>query len=155
MLLLGPLYHLTERADRVRALTEALRVLRPGGVVLAVGISRFASLLDGLKRRALSDPEFKAIVAGDVRDGQHRNPAGDERPEHFTTAFFHRPEELQREAHDAGFDDVELFVVEGPGWMVEDLNDRDNQVFAARAVESERTLMSASSHIMVIGRVPS
>src|SRR5687767_5696858 len=45
VLLMGPLYHLTERVDRVAALAEARRVVRPGGVVLAVGISRFASLL--------------------------------------------------------------------------------------------------------------
>src|SRR5262245_11332864 len=30
MLMLGPLYHLTEAADRARALAEARRVLRPG-----------------------------------------------------------------------------------------------------------------------------
>jgi ubiquinone/menaquinone biosynthesis C-methylase UbiE len=35
VLLLGPLYHLVEREDRVRALREAARVVRPGGVVAA------------------------------------------------------------------------------------------------------------------------
>ncbi len=35
-LLLGPLYHLTERGDRVAALAEARRVLRPGGVLAAI-----------------------------------------------------------------------------------------------------------------------
>src|SRR5919108_3456011 len=43
VLLLGPLYHLTQRAERVAALREARRVLRPGGIVLAAVISRFAS----------------------------------------------------------------------------------------------------------------
>ncbi|MEV0150569.1 MULTISPECIES: class I SAM-dependent methyltransferase [unclassified Nonomuraea] len=33
VLLLGPLYHLSERADRVRALSEARRAVRPGGLV--------------------------------------------------------------------------------------------------------------------------
>jgi SAM-dependent methyltransferase len=35
VLLLGPLYHLRRRADRIRALTEARRVVRPGGPVFA------------------------------------------------------------------------------------------------------------------------
>jgi ubiquinone/menaquinone biosynthesis C-methylase UbiE len=48
VLLLGPLYHLTERAERLKALREAHRVLRPGGLVFAVTISRFASLLSGM-----------------------------------------------------------------------------------------------------------
>ena len=90
-LLLGPLYHLTDRADRINALTEAGRVLRPGGVLVAAAISRFASTLDGLLRGYLDEPGFEAIVERDVRDGQHRNPTG--RPEWFTTAFFHLPEE--------------------------------------------------------------
>ena len=37
VLLLGPMYHLTDRAERVLAFTEAARVTRPGGLVLAAG----------------------------------------------------------------------------------------------------------------------
>jgi SAM-dependent methyltransferase len=46
--MLGPLYHLIERRDRVQALEEARRILKPGGVLFAAAISRFASLIDGL-----------------------------------------------------------------------------------------------------------
>jgi 2-polyprenyl-3-methyl-5-hydroxy-6-metoxy-1,4-benzoquinol methylase len=48
VVMLGPLYHITERGEPVRALAEAKRVVRPGGMVAAAAISRFASLLDGL-----------------------------------------------------------------------------------------------------------
>src|SRR2546425_749697 len=48
VLLLGPLYHLTDRAERLQALDEARRVVRQGGPVFVAAISRFASLLDGL-----------------------------------------------------------------------------------------------------------
>jgi len=48
VVLLGPLYHLTEQTQRACALLEARRILKPGGLVAAVGISRFAALLDGL-----------------------------------------------------------------------------------------------------------
>jgi len=151
ILLLGPLYHLIERADRVGALAEARRIVRPGGVVVAVGISRFASLIDGLKRRNLHDPVFAPIVRRDLESGQHRNPDVATRPEFFTTAYFHRPEELRDEAVDAGLVDLSLFAVEGPSWIVEDPADLDNQLFAARATESEPALMGATSHIMMIG----
>src|SRR5262245_49467140 len=53
VLLLGPLYHLTDRADRLKALREAHRVLKAGGVLLAAGISRFASMFDGLRQGLL------------------------------------------------------------------------------------------------------
>lgn len=46
-LLLGPLSHLTERSERIAALAEARRIVRPGGIALGMAIFRFASLLDG------------------------------------------------------------------------------------------------------------
>ena len=55
-LLLGPLYHLVERADRLAALHEARRVVHPGGVVAVAAISRFASLHDGLGGSSCSIP---------------------------------------------------------------------------------------------------
>src|SRR5512145_3102745 len=42
VLILGPLYHLTAAADRAGALAEGARVLRPGGVLFAAAISRWA-----------------------------------------------------------------------------------------------------------------
>lgn len=54
VLLLGPMYHLTERRDRVTALREAHRVLRPGGLAWIAAISRFASLLDSLPADSLT-----------------------------------------------------------------------------------------------------
>ena len=80
-LLLGPLYHLTDRGDRLTALSEARRVLRTGGLVAAAAISRFASTFDGLARGFLADPRFEHVVERDVHDGQHRNPDLESRPE--------------------------------------------------------------------------
>ena len=69
VLLLGPLYHLTERDERVAALREAYRVLKPRGLVFAAAISRFASLFDGMARDLLDEPEFQSIVERDLKDG--------------------------------------------------------------------------------------
>src|SRR5579864_1465948 len=74
ILMLGPLYHLVEREDRLRALREAYRVLRSGGLVWAAGISHFASLFDSLAHGFFDDPAFAQILARDLEDGQHRNP---------------------------------------------------------------------------------
>lgn len=151
VVLLGPLYHLTERNDRVRALNEAIRVTRPGGVVIAVGISRFATLIDGLKRRTLDDPLFRSIVERDLVDGQHRNPDVIGRPDLFTTAYLHLPSELEDEAITAGLTNTQMFAIEGPSWILENQAELDNQLFAARAVESEPSLMAATAHFLVVG----
>ena len=156
VLLMGPLYHLTERTDRVTALAEARRVARPGGLVAAAAISRFASLLDGLKYDRLRDPEFRAIVERDLAEGQHRNT--DRRPEWFTTSYFHRPEELEAEMAEAGLAVEATFGVEGPGWVMHNLWDdegrRESVLYAARAVEQDPGLMALSSHLLAIGRRP-
>jgi SAM-dependent methyltransferase len=80
ILLLGPLYHLTAREERIAALREAGRALSPGGSLFAAAISHFASLLDALARGFIDDPAFQQIVDRDLREGQHRNSTG--RPEY-------------------------------------------------------------------------
>lgn len=154
VLLLGPLYHLTERTERVRALMEARRVVRPGGVVPAAAISRFASLFDGLASGFLGDPTFDAIVERDLREGQHRNPT--DRVEWFTTAYLHHPSELRGEVEEAGLAFEGLFGIEGPGWLVRDAWDheqlREQVLRVARAVEEEPTLLGLSAHLLVVAR---
>jgi SAM-dependent methyltransferase len=158
VLLLGPLYHLTERGDRIQALREARRVLRPGGLLFAVGIGRFASLLSGMVDNFLGDPEARVIVERDLHDGQHRNPTD---KDYFTTAFFHRPEELTSEVREAGFDLVELLGVEGPAWLLPDLErrwadegERERLLQTARAVEREPTLLGIHPHLLAMARRP-
>jgi ubiquinone/menaquinone biosynthesis C-methylase UbiE len=157
VLLLGPLYHLTDRADRVRALREARRVLRPEGRVLAAAISRAASALDGLSRELFGDPRFEAIVARDLNDGQHRNTT--DRPDYFTTAFFHRPEELVGELDEAGLTVHGVYGIEGPGWLLPDIAQRmedearrEQVVRVARLLESDPGVMGVSAHLLAVGR---
>ena len=157
VLLLGPLYHLVEREDRLACLREARRVLRSGGLLWGAGISHFASLLDSLSNGFFDDQAFAPILARDLEEGQHRNPT--DNPKYFTDAFFHRPGELSRDLLAAGFQVLEIVAIEGPGWLARDFdrlwNDpvqRDRLLAAVRKVEREPSLLGASAHIMAIGK---
>ncbi|HJQ52491.1 MAG TPA: class I SAM-dependent methyltransferase [Gemmatimonadaceae bacterium] len=157
VLLLGPLYHLVERDDRLAALRETARVLRPGGLLLAAAISRWASTLDGLSRELLRDEEFARIMERDLRDGQHRNPTG--KLDYFTTAYFHRPDDLRDEVAGSGLDVEALYGIEGPGWMFPDFDPRWNDdarreilLQVARKLESEQNVIGCSAHLLVVGR---
>jgi SAM-dependent methyltransferase len=157
VLLFGPLYHLTGREDRMQAWSEARRVVRHGGFVFAAAISRFASLFDGLAKGFLFDPEFRRITEQDLLDGRHRNP--NNVPHWFTTAYFHRPEELGQEASDAELEMIELVGVEGmAGWMPHLADNwstregRETVLFAARAVEAEPALLGLSGHLIAVTR---
>lgn len=43
ILLMGPLYHLQNIADRLKVLDECYRVLKKGGLLFSVGISKFST----------------------------------------------------------------------------------------------------------------
>jgi ubiquinone/menaquinone biosynthesis C-methylase UbiE len=157
VLLMGPLYHLPERSDRLRALAEARRVCRRGGVVIGAAISRFASTLDGLRAGYLEDPAFAAVAAGDRQDGRHRNPTGD--PAYFTTAYFHRPDDLASEYAAAGLSHEATLAVEGPAWLLPDLDARLADegrravlLAAIASVEAEPTLLGVSAHLLAVAR---
>jgi len=156
VLMMGPLYHLPSAADRLAALREARRVVTNKGVVVVAAISRYASALDGLARRVL-DPAFSRIRDQDLIDGQHRNTTG--RSDYFTTAYFHRPEDLRAELEDARFSDVRVLGVEGVGWLFGDFETRwsdealrRDMLNVARALEAEPSIVGASAHLLGIGR---
>lgn len=157
VLLLRPLYRLVERADRVRALQEARRVLRPDGVALCAFIGRYASLLDGFRSGLPADREFVRIVHSDLAIGRHTASAGGRR--HFTDAYLHHPREMRREVVAAGFDVPEIVAVESFAWLLDDLEGiwadvarRELLLDSIRRVEREPDLLGVSSHAIVVAR---
>jgi len=157
VLVFGPMYHLTTLEDRQQALREAVRVVRPGGLIAVAAINRVASLFDGLSRGFLFDVDFRKIVERDLAEGQHRNP--DNRPHWFTTAYLHEPEQLRGELDGADLDVVELVGLEGlAGWLGnlgeqwETKEGRETILYAARTVESTPSLLGLSAHLLAITR---
>ena len=158
VLLLGPLYHLVERSDRLQALREALRILKPRGILFAASISRFALLIDGLASGFFRDEELRRIVVADLASGQHRNPTN--HPAYFTTAYFHRPEDLAAEVRDACFGDVQILAVEGPAWSAalfreawDNPAQRQSLMEFLSLIEREPSVQGASAHLMGVARL--
>jgi SAM-dependent methyltransferase len=155
VLLLGPLYHLQRRADRVRALREAGRIVRPGGPVFGAAISRWAARLDGMLRSRLYT---KYATAQQMVDEVERRgvllPLG---PGSFC-GVTHRPGQLRGEFTAAGLAVADLVGVEGAGYLLDDLDERmadqhDWQVVldAARAHERVPELLGIGSHLIATG----
>ncbi len=152
VLMLGPLYHLPERDDRLQALAEARRVARPGAPVFAVGICRYATLLDVGSDGRLTE-EIELFVRELHATGRFRGDVVG-----FTDAYFHRPDELAADLTDAGLDGVEVYGIEGPAGPtlralgMDCLDERlDAAVRAARLVERDPALIAASGHLLAVG----
>ena len=152
-LLLGPLYHLVDAADRAQALAEAVRVTRPGGVVIAAGINRYGGLLEAGSNGTLTDDNLhlftEAFASGQI-DGSYG----------FTVAYFHHADELAGELTTAGLQDVDVLGVEGPAANIlqnaapETIDGLlPSAVLFARLVESDPNLRAASPHFLAHGRV--
>ncbi|MBO1336094.1 bifunctional 2-polyprenyl-6-hydroxyphenol methylase/3-demethylubiquinol 3-O-methyltransferase UbiG [Streptomyces sp. VRA16 Mangrove soil] len=160
VLLLGPLYHLPELADRRRALAEALRVVRPGGTVAVAGIQRHAALFDHVSQGRLH-LDGRAERTGRVL------ATGRNEGREFTFAYFHHSAALAEEVAQAGFEGARVYGVEGPGdalvkaaetvageQLAVESDLFRSALLAARLAEPYPELMVASSHLLAFGRRP-
>ncbi|WP_073492255.1 class I SAM-dependent methyltransferase [Actinacidiphila paucisporea] len=155
--LLGPLYHLPDAADRRQALAEARRVVRPGGLVAAAAINRYASLFEHTALAHLHTERMQVSISEILRTAIHDGKRG------FTLAYFHRAEELAAELRESGLADVEVIGIEGPAWSLlkaveQQTGQRptgalfDSALTAARMSEPYPELLAASSHLLAVGR---
>lgn len=159
VLLLGPLYHLQEASDRSKALREAKRVLRDGGLLFAAAISRFGGVLDGVVLDLYSDPEHAVRLDESLETGKYGRPGED--IDKFTTAYFHLPEEFQTEVESAGFEVQCLEGLEGPARMLADTDEawedeekRALLVRLATRLGQEPSLLGLSPHLLIVARNP-
>lgn len=155
VLLHGPLYHLTEKSDRLLALAEARRVLRSDGVLFAVAITSYASTVVGVVKGWVWEPAYMGMIREEISNGQHRCPANWKL---FTTSFFHHPDLLKSEIEEARFRHEVTLGIQGPGWMAPELeaawkDDARRQAIlqVARLMEHEPV---HSPHMVAVARKP-
>ena len=149
----GPIYHLTNKEDRLLLHKKIHRMLKASGLYFTSFISRFATLLDGYRKDIMDDEEYVNIVKQDLQNGQHRGSK--DRQRYFTDAYFYLPEEMNEELKSLGFANVELFSIESFSWILDSLNnilknnDQKHLLYDfIKSIEKEKSILGVSPHIL-------
>lgn len=153
VLLMGPLYHLLEESDRVKAVNACLHLLKPGGVFFASFINMFAGMIYAMK----IDPPviidknehefYKAVLEG-------RSFAG----EAFTQAFFIQQREVLPFMAQFPLEKLHLFGQESITSPCEsNIMSQPESIVEAWLDISEKLaeredLLSWAEHLMYVGR---
>ena len=148
VLFFGPLYHLDEE-NRQIALKEAYRVLKPDGMILAQGVSKYCTLFNAYFDGKIKDQK----MALEIKNTLKTNDLVYKSAKFYT----HTPGELKSEIEDAGFSKVEVLAIEGLGkWIddeyFEDERQREQLLEFLEITQFDSSIMGVSSHIMAIGQ---
>jgi 2-polyprenyl-3-methyl-5-hydroxy-6-metoxy-1,4-benzoquinol methylase len=157
VILHGPLYHLQLKTDRIRAITEAKRVLKPNGVVLGFAINHSASTIAALLNGFIHTPEIFEMCKAELTTGIHTPPVS--MPGILPNAYFHRPAELKVEFEEAGLTYLDTYAVEGIIWLDKNYFEsrsntekKETMLELMKITENDQSLLSLSPHMMIAGR---
>lgn len=166
ILLMGPLYHIVDRDERIAAIKESKRLLKDNGVLFSAAITPYATLLwatsvFGKDNRLLEEPAFMQMVERELCDGEHV------RPDESITSYrgigrshFHSAERLKSELEQAGFTDTQIHGVVGAAWIAPNLDElwKDEKARAAlmntvRLVDGREDIIGFSTHLLGISKL--
>lgn len=159
VLLMGPLYHLLQSEQRAEAVRQALRALRPGGLLFTAFITRYAPIRDMAKY----EPEqlharrewYEALLA----TGIYRAPANTDGSA-FTDAYFALPSEVRPFMEGLGLHTLDLIACEGITSMLEEkVNELNHEAWSAWAELNYRlgkdpSIHGSAEHLLHVGVKP-
>jgi S-adenosylmethionine-dependent methyltransferase len=153
VLLMGPLYHLLDSGDRLLALREAYRVVKPGAPVFAAFISRYAGHRDAAAHypeNAFENPGIYNTIA----ETGHLPPREDGQV--GFTAYFAHPSEIAPMCYEAGFEVATHLGLEGVVSMQEEkINTLVDDAWRFwvdinYAIAHDSTILGGVEHILAI-----
>lgn len=165
ILLMGPLYHITDDTERHRAIKESFRLLKEGGVLFAAALTPYSVLLYNITvysptrgETYLENPDFLAMVERELENGCHINPnkkvyAG------LGSSHLHSAKALRAELAAGGFPDATVHGVMGGAWLARDLDElwkheasRNALMHTVRLLDTHEEIIGLSGHLLAVAK---
>ena len=167
VLLMGPLYSITEYEERILAIKESYRLLKDNGVLFTAALTPYGGLLhritvyrnfDDNKACELDDPNVISMFERALIDGAYINP---ERKiaRGLGSSHLHTAKELKEELLCGGFKTESVHGVMGGAWLAPNLdgllaNSETKEVLlkTVRMLDTHEEIIGLSGHLLAVSR---
>ena len=165
VLLMGPLYSITEYGERILAIRESRRLLKPGGLLFSAALTPYSVLVSRLavyhendtpKRRELDAPAVMAIIERALEDGCYINPEK-KIANGIGSSHLHTAKALREELATGGFDTLAVHGVMGGAWLAPNLDallhKEDTRALllkTIRMLDTHEEIIGLSGHLLAV-----
>ena len=167
ILLMGPLYSITEYEERILAIKESRRLLKDGGILFSAALTPYSVLVprlslyridDSAKRRELDDPAVLSVIERALEDGCYINPEK-KIASGLGSTHLHTAKALREELSVGGFDTATVHGVMGGAWLAPNLdellaNEETKAVLmkTVRMLDTHEEIIGLSGHLLAVSR---
>ncbi|MBP3541975.1 MAG: class I SAM-dependent methyltransferase [Clostridia bacterium] len=167
VLLMGPLYSITEYEERILALKESRRLLKDDGVLFSAALTPYSVLVSRLavyrkdeakKRRELDDPKILSAIERALANGCYINP-DKKLATGIGSSHLHTAKALREELAMGGFDTPAVHGVMGGAWLAPNLDellaDKETKsvlMKTVRMLDTHEEIIGLSGHMLAVSR---
>ena len=167
ILLMGPLYSITEYDERILAIKESSRLLKDNGLLFSAALTPYSVLIpriamyhldDTKKRTELDDSAVIAIIERALTDGCYINPEK-KIANGLGSSHLHTAKALREELLQGGFEDSVVYGVMGGAWLAPNLDallekedTRNVLMRTVRMLDTHEEIIGLSGHLLAVSR---
>ena len=168
VLLMGPLYSITEYEERILAIKESHRLLKDDGMLLSAALTPYSPLIPRLAsyhketsriRNELDDPAVMSMIERALEDGCYINPEMKIINHGLGSSHLHTAKALREELSEGGFDTATVHGIMGGAWLAPNLdellaNEGTKAVLmkTVRMLDTHEEIIGLSGHLLAVSR---
>jgi len=167
ILLMGPLYSITEYEERILAINESRRLLKDNGILFSAALTPYSVLVPRIalyhmdetkKRMELDDPAVVSVIERALEDGCYINP-GKKLISGLGSSHLHTAKALREELSAGGFNTATVHGVMGGAWLAPNLdellaNEKTKAVLmkTVRMLDAHEEIIGLSGHLLAVSK---